>query len=197
MKKIGVFVARMQPVHLAHLYVIEKALEENDIVYIFIGSANKKGTIRNPFAVNIRKALLNHALHEKMGADKLERIQIVELADWSTENDLTNQKEWGRYLYYNIVSKTNSQSFKLYYSDEPQIMLDWFEEDIKKRIMFRFLERSSIYEGLSATKIRKALLEDDEEYLKRFCPRVIPGEADILKRLLKETYENPKEDYGM
>ena len=30
MKKVGVFLARMQPIHNAHLYMVEKACEECD-----------------------------------------------------------------------------------------------------------------------------------------------------------------------
>ena len=30
MKKVGVFLARMQPLHNAHLYLVKKACEENE-----------------------------------------------------------------------------------------------------------------------------------------------------------------------
>ena len=38
MKKIGVILARLQPIHNGHLELIKKAWEENDEVYVFIGS---------------------------------------------------------------------------------------------------------------------------------------------------------------
>ena len=47
-EKIGVFLSRMQPLHMGHLGMIDKALSENDKLLILIGSANKEGTIRNP-----------------------------------------------------------------------------------------------------------------------------------------------------
>ena len=40
-KKYGVFLGRMQPVHNAHLFLVEKALEECDKVLIVLGSENK------------------------------------------------------------------------------------------------------------------------------------------------------------
>ena len=43
--KVGIFLARMQPLHNAHLWLIDKALEENDKVLIVLGSENK-GLIR-------------------------------------------------------------------------------------------------------------------------------------------------------
>ena len=36
-KKIGVFLSRMQPLHLGHIGMINKALSENDKVIILIG----------------------------------------------------------------------------------------------------------------------------------------------------------------
>jgi len=45
---IGVFLSRMQPLHIGHLGIIDKVLAENDKLLILIGSANKKGTVRNP-----------------------------------------------------------------------------------------------------------------------------------------------------
>ena len=35
--KIGVFIARFQPLHKAHMYVIEKALKDCDKVVIMLG----------------------------------------------------------------------------------------------------------------------------------------------------------------
>lgn len=49
MKTVGVFLARMQPVHKAHLFMVTKACEECDEVCVILGSENKKDTLRNPF----------------------------------------------------------------------------------------------------------------------------------------------------
>lgn len=35
--KIGVILARLQPIHNGYLALIEKAIQENDEVYVFIG----------------------------------------------------------------------------------------------------------------------------------------------------------------
>ena len=55
MNKTGVFIARMQPIHNAHIWIIEKMLQECDNILIIIGSANKSGTLRNPFDVKFRE----------------------------------------------------------------------------------------------------------------------------------------------
>ena len=38
--KTGIILARFQPIHNGHLALIDKAIMENDEVYIFIGSAD-------------------------------------------------------------------------------------------------------------------------------------------------------------
>ena len=73
-KKIGVFLARFQPLHNAHLHVIKKALEECDRVVIMLGSSNKKSMLRNPYDFNLRYDLLKASL-----SDDMERIDIYEL----------------------------------------------------------------------------------------------------------------------
>lgn len=42
MKTVGVFLARMQPVHKAHLFMVTKACEECDEVCVILGSENKR-----------------------------------------------------------------------------------------------------------------------------------------------------------
>ena len=55
MKTVGVFLARMQPVHKAHLFMVNKACEECDEVCVILGSENKKDTLRNPFTIDVEK----------------------------------------------------------------------------------------------------------------------------------------------
>lgn len=103
-EKVGVFLSRMQPLHIGHLGIIDMALSENDKVIVLIGSANKKNTSRNPIEVKLRREILEEALEEKYGKNYGERLKIRELPDWTGEDDVLSNLEWGRYLYYNIVS---------------------------------------------------------------------------------------------
>lgn len=103
-ENVGVFLSRMQPLHVGHLGIIDKILEENEKVIILIGSRNKKCTIRNPLDIILRTQILNDALEERYGIEYKERIIVKELPDWSMETDIASNKEWGRYLYYNIVA---------------------------------------------------------------------------------------------
>lgn len=194
--RFGVFIARMQPIHNAHLWIVEQMLKECDNVVIMLGSENKRDMLRNPFDISLRIHLLEESLQNKKD---MERIQVYTLPDWSTEDDYENNWEWGRFLYYNIVSRIESKSFTIYYSDDPNIILDWFEDYLKKpeRISFRFFERKKIFEGLSATKIRKAFETNDIEYIKKYCPAPVIENIDLLKKIWFTVKENPKSDFSM
>ena len=196
-KKIGVFLARFQPLHKAHIYVIQTALKECEKVIILMGSSNKESMLRNPFSFDIRYSLLRDSLNN---SEDMERIEIYELPDWSQEDKAEDNQIWGSYLYYNIVSRIKQKTFNFYYSDKPDIVAEWFTADIQKYITHRFLDRHTIFSGLSATKIRSAILnfsEEDQLYLKECLPDAVYRRINELRGIWLDVYNNPKPDFTM
>ncbi len=195
-EKIGVFLSRMQPLHIGHIGMIRKALAENDRVIILIGSSNKEGTVRNPMGVRIRRKILDEALLEEFSKNELERIIVKELPDWSSEDDFASNLEWGRYLYYNVVSVSASRCFSMYFSDEPQIIQNWFQDDIiKNRVELRIFERNNMFEAVSSTKIRNAFLNNDMDYIKKSVPNSVVKRFDEIYEILNKVYtENKMEE---
>lgn len=196
-KKTGVFLSRMQPLHIGHLGIIEKALEENEQVIILIGSKNKKETIRNPLDIKLRREILEEAIEEKFKEEERARIIISELPDWSMETDIGSNLEWGRYLYYNIVSLGEQKSFSFYFSDDKQIIENWFEDMLSSRITFRLFERDNMFEAVSSTKIRNAILNGDTKYISKSCPNAVLKRLDKIKETIEKVYKDPKSDYVM
>lgn len=195
--KIGVFIARFQPLHKAHMYVIEKALQECDKVVIMLGSSNKENMPRNPFNFRLRKELLSESLSN---THDMTKIQIYQFPDWSEENLVTDDAVWGHYLYYNIVSRINQKYFTLYYSDDPQIVKNWFDDEVKKYISFCFLDRKKVFEGLSSTKIRQALLNfsaEDKKYLYKSLPEAVFERVEELREIILKVHKDPKSDFTM
>ena len=195
--KIGVFIARFQPLHKAHVFVIEKALKECDKVVIMLGSSNKENMPRNPFNFRLRKELLSESLSNEHDMTK---IQIYQFPDWSEENLITDDAVWGHYLYYNIVSRINQKSFTLYYSDNPEIVKRWFDDEVKNYISFCFLDRKKVFEGLSSTKIREALLnftDADKKYLYKFLPEAVFERVEELREIILKVHKNPNKDFTM
>lgn len=193
-KKAGVFLARMQPVHNAHLYMVNKALEECDKVLVVLGSENKVDMLRNPYDISLREKMLR----ECFDLEDNKKLSIITLADWSMESDTEESKIWGRYFYYNVVSRLEQKHFSLYYSDDPAILDSWFKDtEVEKYVTYRNFERSKLFEGLSATKIRNAFIENNIEYVRKFCPDSVVNRFDELKSYYENVKKNPKEDFSM
>jgi cytidyltransferase-like protein len=79
--KVGVFLARMQPMHKAHIWMVEKALEENDKVLVVLGSSNKERTLRNPLPFWLRKQFLEDHIYDSFNEGHLDKLEVIELPD--------------------------------------------------------------------------------------------------------------------
>lgn len=51
---VAVMIGRFQPVHLAHLQVIRRALDVADRLIVVVGSFNASPTVRNPWTAQER-----------------------------------------------------------------------------------------------------------------------------------------------
>ena len=190
----GVFLARMQPVHKAHLWLVQEALKENDKVLIVLGSENKVDMIRNPYPIELREQMLRECFTEEENT----RIEIVTLPDWSMESDYEQADIWGRYFFYNVVSRIGQKYFNLYYSDGKANLDSWFKNtEVEDYISYRLFERSNLFEGLSATKIRQAFVDGDIDYVKKYCPESVIQRFEELSAYYKGVIENPREDFSM
>ena len=156
----GVILFRAQPFHNGHLAQIKRAIEDaenyNGMIYIFVGSADKYGTKRNPIPIDMRLNLVNNSLLEKFGPDVFDKIHVTPLADLSDEAN--NTYSWGNYLYNKMCEYTGDTDFVFYYSDKPEIALSWFDSTTISHIYFRFLPR---VENIRATSVRTSLARLD------------------------------------
>lgn len=189
---LGVFLTRAQPFTNAHKEMIKEILKENENVCIVIGSSDKFRTKRNPFTIQERLKFIKEALNDLPS----DNIYILPLPDWINENNKDSLFEWGSYLYYNIVGHTGIKDFKFYYSDVLKnekgekigngdlILNKWFLPEIKKHITYVTNDRSTLFNGISATKVRKAIIEKDLTYLKISLPmsefKFLPEMQNIL-----------------
>lgn len=58
-QQVGVIIGRFQPFHNGHLKMIEESFKSVNTIYLFIGSANRHSSIKNPFTSYQRKELIN------------------------------------------------------------------------------------------------------------------------------------------
>lgn len=194
MRTVGVILARLQPVHKGHLGLIRKSISENDDTYIFVGSADKFN-VRNPIPINLRILLLKGAIEETFHSfnwipvyncysnGKKKTIHIVPLDDLSDESH--NDHEWGFYLYSKVVTASGSPNFTMYYSDGFEIITSWFPGFIlRNNVSLNLIARNSMEEGISATKVRDAIVEDDMELLEKYVTQnVIDMRATIAQHI--------------
>lgn len=181
----GVILFRAQPFHRGHLYMIEKAFKDsrdNDgDLFIFVGSADKIGTKRNPLPINFRLMLIEGSLHEVFSNEELKHIHVFPLDDMTDEAD--NSHAWGRYLFMKMLNKTHDNDMTIYYSDKPEIMLSWFDSEDRWCLRFKFLDR---FEDISATLVRKTLLEGNDVFLSSIIPHFVYMHKEEIVEYLKK-----------
>ena len=177
MKKIGVILARLQPIHNGHLALIKKASEENDEVHVFIGSADKFNE-RNPIPINMRHDMAMAAIV----AAGLKNVSLHWLDDLSNEGD--NSHEWGFYLYSKIVTEIQQSNFTIYYSDGFEIITSWFPSFIlRNNISLSLLARNAVESGVSATKVREFIMADDPRLID-VVPISVYENRESIKQLI-------------
>jgi len=186
--KYGVIILRAQPFHIGHIYVIEEMLKENDRVLVIIGSANKSGTVRNPLDIDFRVDMVRSSLADVHSDDIDTRVKVTTLCDWSMETAYALAKEWGSYLYYNVVNAIGQKEFSLYYNDDKAIAENWFVPELQPRVTICNTPRGEI--DVSGTQIRDALLSGDDDYLKyALTPSVY-----ARREYIREAIENADAD---
>lgn len=191
--KVGVILSRCQPLHNGHIEMVNKALSENDKVLFIIGSADKSCTERNPFSISYRIDMFKNALDF---VDDASKVNFITLRDLSSDSSIPKQsnkdgvvddallvnKEWGMYLYYNIVNAIGQKDFTFYYNDDSSLVSAWFPNFIWNRIT---ISSSFRLNNISSSAIRDAMCNEDEEYLKKCLPY---SQEDIDNMLI--TYNN-------
>lgn len=187
-KKVGVFLARMQPLHNGHLALIKKMVDENDECLILIGSSDKLNK-RNPIPGNFRKDLLFQSLDSDKDLNEAlynERIKVTLLPDLTSEED--NSHDWGFYLYSNIVRLIGQHCFTMYYSDGWEIITKWFPGFLlQNSIDLRLVARNNCQDGISATKVRELIMRDviTDDVLCKYVPEPVINNLNIIRSFIE------------
>jgi cytidyltransferase-like protein len=196
--KTGVILARLQPIHNGHVELIKRSDVENDETYVFVGSADKFNK-RNPIPISTRLELTKKSILEAIlpdnydlnaSSDEINRaldnlnIHVIPLDDLDDESN--NSHDWGFYLYSKVVTETGNPNFTLYYSDGYEIITSWFPGFIlRNNVSLSLLARNSIEKGISATTVRKYIVEGNDDELKKVVPNAVFEKRDHLKTLIE------------
>lgn len=82
-KKVGVYIGRFQPFHDGHLQVVKKALAENDMLVICVGSTDKPRSTKNPWTFEERVVMIGSSLT----ARQRKRVAVRRLVDMPGEDE--------------------------------------------------------------------------------------------------------------
>jgi len=158
----GFLIGRFQPFHLGHFYAVQFALSKVNMLWIGIGSSNKKNEKRNPFSATERKKMILASLDKSL----LKRIKIYLIPDFD------DHIKW--------IAAINSlvPKYDLVFSND--IVTASIYSKISKVFTIRLQDRKI----LSGTIIRNKMMFGDE--WKSLVPRgtrTILSNIDLKKRL--------------
>lgn len=72
---------RFQPVHKGHVNLIQRALEDCPELLVGIGSSNARPSLRNPFTVQERRAMLTACFPDDVKQGRLRLVDIPDIHD--------------------------------------------------------------------------------------------------------------------
>lgn len=180
---VGVIIARLQPIHNGHIALIEKSMNENQTTLIFVGSADKFNK-RNPIPISMRMQLVNDVVDNLRKKFDERCVKVIPLNDLTDESD--NSHDWGFYLYSNIVSHAQTSNFTIYYSDGFEIITTWFPPFIlRNNVSMNLIARNSCVAGISATKVREYITNNNDEELNKVVPDCVFDARDTIRNFIK------------
>lgn len=162
--KLGMYLGRFQPFHNGHKSIVDKMLEECEGVVIVVGSAQEKGTVKNPFPAWERAAMI-----EDVFRGYAQPVSIICMPDRLT---VGNDSGWGDYVMRYVHS----------YGYDPDVIFQGYEAERNTwfsncNIAIKNLSRVDI--PISATIIRAAIIEKREDFIDANCP---PEVAEHIKK---------------
>jgi len=173
--KLGVVVGRFQIFHNGHKYVVDKALEECEKLIICIGSCNERWTKRNPLDYEQRKEAILKVYSSEEFKDRLIFIPLVDIGAGDSEI-------WGNYVI-NTCEFVTGDIPEVYYSGTESDRNNWLKD---KKIKIVNVSRNDI--NISATEVRKMMIEENDEY-KKYIPEQEYYLASWIKYLDEKGYQ--------
>lgn len=167
--KCGLYVGRFQPIHDGHCNVICAMLKDCAEVIIAVGSAQKCGTLENPFSYSTRAMLIYDSF-----ALCSDRLHIVPIFD---REHPSNDSSWGEYLMSNVLRLTGRMPDAVFEGAEDE-RASWYDTCSVDIIR---IDRDEL--PISGTQIRADMLADNFDAVKACVPLSV---ASLYGNLRKE-----------
>jgi len=185
-KKIGYTIGRFNPPHLGHVLMLDEMVNNNDFTIILIGSSNQSRTHKNPLTYTERAHLLTNLFPNTI---------ILPLNDFYDE-DLWIQEVDKKIKECELIFNTDINTDINIYTggtgkgEDSSLRDSWSEKLGHNTVPINLT--AEICEGLSATKIREHLYNNEMESIKLLIPEKVYeflnsfielDEFHLLKRL--------------
>lgn len=165
---------------LGHELLISKSLQLCKRTYVAVGSAQEKGTLRNPFSAETRMGVIK-TMFPELSEDRLVVGGINDLS-----NEFNRNTSWGTYLKKHLMEKFGKFPDVIFYGNESG-RSKWFEEDDMLNTYEILVPRGAI--PISATEVRGFLTLNDEENWRRYTSEKIHHLYQELRRELMDVSE--------
>lgn len=183
--KIGVFIARLQPFHWAHVDIVKLAIQENDHVVVVLGSACQAKTIKNPWTTDERELMIRKSLTVEGNS----HVSVVSAKDYFYNNNMwlsSLQSALGAIKVNGVEVDLDDCDVTLYGHDKDKstfylhLFPKWKLNDVGNL--------RTEFQHLDATLVRSLFFTGQMDELKKFVP------PDVYQMLCTElgttTYQN-------
>lgn len=178
----GIIVGRFQHIHSGHEKIIDIGRTLCNKLLIFVGSYGVETSLKNPYDYEYRKKLIT-----KIYRNDIEKGSVIirPLKDLSNKNELS--PKWGEYVISNATEILGKRPDCIIYGKDKDIF-KCFDKETVKSITEILVDRDAF--NISATKMRKLLLEDKKDEWKKYANSAIHDEYLNLKNILANIQKN-------
>lgn len=161
---LGVVCGRFGHEQIGHKSLFDFGLKMCRRVYIIVGSAQERGTLRNPFSVETRIKVIK----ETYPGIQESRLVVAGLNDMTNELDVN--EEWGKYLKEHIESKMHKFANLMIYGND-EFRSRWFASEDLVNTAELVVPRATI--PVSGTQVRGLLTIDAEREWQKCTPELV------------------------
>jgi len=176
---VNIFVGRFQPFTLGHAKVLETIHKENGfpvIVFLIKAAKKKKGDeFSRPYSEDLQVEMFKAVQRQYPFLKEI--IVLPSAAIDKMFNEL-------RPKYEPVLWGTGTDRMKAY---GYQVNNDSYRDQLNVRDDFQLFEIPRTDDNISATKVRNAMLDDNEKDFKKFTPRALHKMYDTLKTELEKS----------
>ena len=156
------FIGRFQPLHNGHLKVVQQIVTTGGKAIIGIGSAQYKDTMDNPFSAETRAEMIEAALVEA-GIAK-ERYRIISI------DDIHDNEKWPMHVLACVGEQIDEV-----WSGRPLV------QELFRQYTSLPVKELPRFDGLSASRIRKKMTEDDASWAEDVPPAVAKRMQSVVR----------------